>query len=483
MFVLRPAFFGTGAVLALLALAMGLPAVVDFAHGDPDWRIFAASACVTLFTGLALMASNHGTRSQGYSVRQIFLLTALSWMAVCVAAALPFAFSGLHFSAVDALFEAVSGVTTTGATVLRNIDRAPPGILLWRGLLQWLGGMGFLVIALAVLPTLNIGGMQIFRLDSGDPADRPVPRAATVSMSIMGLYAGLTGLLTLLLWTAGMSRFPALLHAMSTISSGGFSTSDGSIGSWRNPAIDWVILFGMLLGGAPFIVYLQIAEQRWQTARKNRQLRLYLRLFLTASLILALWLIIEQNAKPLVAIRHAAFTAASVMTGSGFATLDWAQWSGVPMAVLFFLTFVGGCAGSTSGGIKIFRFQILYANARIQMSRLLHPHGVTLPQYDKRPIPDAVAESVLGFLFIYALSFVVVAMGLGMVGMDFWTSMSASASALANLGPGLTPAVGPMNGFSGLPDAAKLLLSAAMLFGRLEMFIFLALFAKGFWRA
>lgn len=483
MFDLRPVFFGIGVVLALLALAMGLPAIVDYAHSDPDWRIFTASGAVTFFLGLALMACNQGARCRVYSVRQIFLLTALGWIAVCLAAAMPFAFSTLRFSPVDALFEATSGVTTTAATVMRNIDRAPPGILLWRSLLQWLGGMGYLVIALAVLPTLNIGGMQIFRLESGDLADRTMPRAARVSMSILGLYAGLTGLVTLLLWAAGMSRFPALLHAMSTISSGGFSTSDGSIGSWHNPAIDWVILLGMLLGGAPFMVYLQLSEQRWQTARKNRQLRLYVRLFLAASLILALWLIIEQNAKPLVAIRHALFTAASFLTGSGFATLDWSRWSGVPIATLFFLTFVGGCAGSTSGGIKIFRFQILYAYARIQMSRLLHPHGVSVPQYDKRPIPDAVAESVLGFLFIYALSFVVVAMGLGLVGLDFWTSLSASASALANLGPGLTPALGPLAGFGGLPGAAKILLAAAMLFGRLEMFVFLALFAKGFWRA
>ncbi|HXP96355.1 MAG TPA: TrkH family potassium uptake protein [Telmatospirillum sp.] len=482
MFDLRPVLFGTGLVLAVLALAMGLPTLVDFVHGDADWRVFAASAAVTLFVGLALMAANYVARRDELSTRQIFLLTAAGWLAACFAAALPFAFSGLHVSGVDALFEATSGVTTTGATILRNVDHAPPGILLWRALLQWLGGMGFLVMTVAVLPVLNIGGMQIFRLDNGDLGDRVMPRAATVTMSIMGLYAGLTGTLTLLLWAAGMSRFPALLHAMSTISCGGFSTSAGSIGSWHNPAIDWVMLLGMLLGGAPFIIYMQIAEQRWQIARRNRQLRLYLIYFLIASLILALWLILEQDLKPLPALRHAAFTAASVMTGSGFATLDWGRWTGLPVAILFFLTFVGGCAGSTSGGIKIFRFQILYANARGQMNRLLHPHAVILPHYDKKPIPDTVVESVLGFLFIYALSFAVVAMGLGMVGLDFWTSLSAAASALANLGPGLTPSISPLTGFAALHDAAKILLALAMLFGRLEMFIFLALFAKGFWK-
>lgn len=483
MFDLRPVLFVTGVALSVLAVAMALPAIVDYVHGDPDWRVFSASAAVTLFLGGALAAGNHVRHRGPFSTRQIFLLTAAGWLSVCLAAALPFAFSGLHLSPIDALFEAVSGVTTTGATVLRNLDRTPPGILLWRALLEWLGGMGFLVIALVVLPALNIGGMQIFRLESGERSDAGMPRVASVAISVAGLYAGLTGILTLLLWAAGMSRFPALLHAMTVISCGGFSTADGSIGAWHDPAVDWVVLAGMLMGGAPFMVYLNLAEQRWQAARRNRQLRLYLRLFLTASLVLALWLIIERDAKPLPAIRHAAFTVASVLTGSGFATLDWGRWDGLPVALLFFLTFVGGCAGSTSGGIKIFRFQLLFANGKAQLVKLLHPRAVVVPFYDKHQIPEEVSESVLGFLFVYSLSFVAVAMGLGMVGLDLWTALSASASALANLGPGFSPAIGPLAGYGALPDPAKILLAAAMLFGRLEMFVFLALFAKGFWRA
>jgi trk system potassium uptake protein TrkH len=482
MFTLRPVLYVTGLLLALLALAMSLPALVDFVHGNTDWRVFAISGAVTLFLGGILMAGNHDGRQAQISVRQMFLLTALSWVALCIAAAQPFAFSALHLSPVDALFEATSGVTTTGATVLRHLDRMPPGILLWRALLQWMGGMGFLVVSLAVLPSLNVGGMQVFRLENGDRVDRMLPHAASVTVSIVGLYAGLTGLLTLALWAAGMSRFPALLHAMTVISCGGFSTADASVGAWRNPAVDWVVLAGMLIGGSPFMVYLNLVDQRWQAARRNRQLRLFLKIFLMATLVLGLWLIIERDAKPLPAIRHAAFTVASVLTGSGFATLDWGRWEGLPVTLLFFLTFVGGCAGSTSGGIKIFRFQILYANARTQMIKLLHPNAVVLPVYDKHQIPEEISESVLGFLFVYALSFAVVAMGLGLVGLDFWTALSASASALANLGPGFSPVIGPLAGYGALPDAAKALLAAAMLFGRLEMFVFLALFARGFWR-
>jgi trk system potassium uptake protein TrkH len=485
MMDLRPVLFAIGAFLAVLALAMGLPAIMDYVHGDPDWRVFTASAAVTLFLGAILMAGNHERRKRNLSVRQIFLLTALGWVVASVVAAQPFAFSALHLSPVDALFEAVSGVTATGATVLRGLDRMPPGILLWRALLQWLGGMGFLVVAVVVLPVLNIGGMQIFRLDSGGSGERgehPMSRSTSVAIGVVGVYAGLTGVLTLLLWVAGMSRFPALVHAMTVISCGGFSTADGSIGAWHNPGVDWVVLLGMLLGGAPFIVYLQLLEQRWQMVRKNRQLRLYLKIFLITSVAIALWLMIERDVKPLVALRHAAFTAASVMTGSGFATLDWGRWTGMPVVILFFLTFVGGCAGSTAGGIKVFRFQILAANGKAEMMRMLHPRAVVVPHYDKRPIPEPVSESVLGFLFVYAMSFVVVAMGLGLVGIDFWTALSASASALANLGPGLAPSIGPLSGYAGLPDTAKLILSSAMLFGRLEMFLFLALFTGDFWR-
>lgn len=480
MFDLRPVFFVTGVLLSVLAVAMGLPAVVDAVHDDPDWLVFTAAAGVTLFLGLALaLANRQGDRAE-FSVRQIFLLTIAGWLAASLAAAMPFAFSRLHLTPVNALFEAVSGLTTTGATVIRHLDVAPPGILLWRGLLQWLGGMGFLVMAVAILPTLGIGGMQIFRLET--MGQRMVPRVAAVAIGIIVVYSALTAVLTLLLWAAGMSRFPALVHALSTISCGGFSTSDASIGAWHDPAVDWVILAGMVMGGAPFVIYLQLARRRWKVAARNSQLRLYLNLMAAATLVIFFWLVIEQDAKPLPALRHAAFTVASVMTGTGFATLDWGTWSGVPIAVLFFLSFIGGCAGSTAGGMKIFRFQILYANARNQMIRLLQPHAVILQQYDGQPISDLVAESVLGFLFVYTFSFAVVSLALGFIGLDFWSAISAAVSALANLGPGLTAAVGPLAGYETLPEPAKWVLAASMLFGRLEMFIPLTLCARAFWR-
>jgi trk system potassium uptake protein TrkH len=310
-----------------------------------------------------------------------------------------------------------------------------------------------------------------------------IPRVARLTAHTVAVYTVLTALLGVALRLAGMNGFAAVLHAMTSISCGGFSTADGSIGSWHKPAIEWTVLVGMVIGGGPFVIYLQIVRGRWRTALRNSQWRSYLALLLGAAIAMTAWLIIAGgDAKPWRAFRLGLFTAASVMTGTGFAVRDWTGWGGLPRTLLFFLAFIGGCAGSTSGGIKVFRFQVLYATARVQLIGLLRPRAVLLPHYERKPVPDMVAESVLGFLFVYTLSFALLAMALGMVGLDFLSSLSASAAALGNLGPGLTPAIGPMGSYAAVPDAAKLLLAAAMLFGRLEMFLVLALFAKDFWR-
>ena len=477
----RPVFFVTGLVLTLIALVMCVPAAVDAVHDNADWLVFLASAAVTLVVGLALVVGNR-VRRLDFSVRQIFLLTAVAWFAVSVVAPLPFIFSGMHMSVTDAVFEAVSGITTTGSTVIRHLDSLPPGILLWRALLQWLGGLAFLLMALFILPALNIGGMQMFRLETIGLGDKSTHRAIKMAMRLVGVYCSLTVLLTLLLSIAGMSRFHALLHAMSSISCGGFSTSDLSVWGWHKPAVDWVVLLGMLLGGAPFVIYLHALDHKWRSILRNTQLRWYLSIFLVASVSIGVWLLMVKGVKPLPSLRHGAFIAASVMTGTGYTTLDYGNWRGFPVVILFFLTFIGGCAGSTAGGIKIFRVQILFASARVHVVRLLQPHAVLLPNYERKPIPDSIRESVLGFLFLFVMSFAILAMCLAMLGLDFMSAISTSVSALANLGPGLSPSVGPLAGYGALPDAAKWLLSAAMLFGRLEMFVVLAVFSSNFWR-
>lgn len=479
MIDLRPVLMYTGLALALLAAAMVVPAAVDAVHGGPDGLTFAGSAAATLLLGLGLMAANQGKRGGGLTVRQLFLLTVSCWFSVALAAALPLGFSSLHLSMVDAVFEAVSGVTTTGATVLRGLDQASPGVLIWRSLLQWLGGIGTLVTVVVVLPALNIGGMELFRLETS--CEGALPRAAKVMLGLLGIYGGITAALTLLLWAAGMSRFPALLHAMSTISCGGFSTSDGSVGHWHKPNVEWVVLVGMVLGGAPFLVYLQMAQRRWAAVLRNSQLRWYLGIMLVSALSIAGWLLFTQGAKPLPALRHGLFAAASVMTGTGYASLDFGGWRGLPVVILFILMFIGGSAGSMSGGVKVFRFQVLFANARVQLVRMLRPHTVLQPRYERLPITDSVAMSVLGFLFVYMFSFAVLSMLLGMLGLEFMPAVSSAAAALGNVGPGLSPSIGPLAGYGDLPDAAKWLLTAAMLLGRLEIFTILILMTRSFW--
>jgi len=478
----RPVLWGIGLLLAAFAPVMTLPALADWLVNDADWQVYLASSIATLFAGLVLALGNLQHRSRQFSVRQIILLAVAGWLALMVAAAFPFGFAAPHLSAADAVFEATAGITATGATVLRHLDSAAPGLLLWRALLQWMGGIGILTVSIAVLPQLNIGGMQLYRLETARLDDRLAPRALRMLGGVLAVYAGLTVILLLLLWVAGMPLFPALLHALSTISCGGFSSSDASVGHWRNAGIDWVILIGMLLGGAPFIVHWQILRRQWREVGRNSQVKAYLGAIVLASLAIAWWLVARQNAKPLPALRHSLFAVTSVITGTGYATLDWSRWTGFPLAMLFLLTFVGGCAGSTAGGIKIFRVQVLFANARLQFRRMLHPNAVLVPRFEGRTVPEAAAESVLGFLFVYVLSFALLALALAMVGMGFIPSLAAAAAGLANLGAGISPEVGPLAGFDPLPEAAKWLLSGAMLFGRLELFLLLALFSRDFWR-
>lgn len=479
---LRPVLWGVGLLLAAFAPMMALAGLADWLGGGPDGAVFLASATFCLFAGLVCALGNLSHRDRVFSARQVVLLAVFGWVALAVAGATPFAFGRLHLSAADAWFEATAGITATGATVLRHLDGASPGLLLWRALLQWMGGIGVLAVGTTVLPQLNIGGMQLYRFETARLDDRLAPRALRMLAGILAVYVGLTVLLLVLLRIAGMDWFPSLLHAMSTISCGGFSTSDTSVGHWRNPGVDWVILIGMLLGGAPFVVHWQVVRRQWREVAGDSQLKGYLAAIVLASLAIAVWLVFQRNEKPLPALRHSLFAVTSVMTGTGYATRDWSRWDGFPLAMLFLLTFIGGCAGSTAGGIKVFRVQVLFANARLQFRRMLHPHAVLVPRFEGRTVSEEAAESVLGFLFVYILSFALLAMALALVGLGFPEALGAAASALANLGPAISPDLGPLSGFAPLPDAAKWLLSGAMLFGRLELFLLLALFSRDFWQ-
>ena len=477
----RPVLFVVGILLITLSLAMVLPAIADGVTANPHWRVFLAASAFTLFIGTCLVLSNK-TREPRLTVRQAFVLTTVSWIVVAAFAALPFAFSDLNLSYADAYFEAMSGLTTTGSTVIVGLDEAPPGILLWRALLQWLGGIGIIVTAIAILPMLRVGGMQLFHTESSDSSEKVLPRAAQLAGAIGMIYLGLTISNGIAYWAAGMTPFEAVCHSMTTIATGGFSTSDDSLGHFNNDAIEGIATVYMVLGSLPFVLYLQAARGGWGALARDTQVRWFFGLILFALLSLAGWQMVANEAAVTDAFREAAFNGISILTGTGYSTADFSAWGTFALPVFTLLMFIGGCTGATTGGVKVFRIQVLASTSLLQIRQLIQPHGVFISKFNRRPIPESVPPAVMGFFFLFVVSFGLIAMGLALMGLDYVTSISGAATAIANVGPGLGETIGPSGTFQPLPEPAKWLLSAAMLLGRLELFTVLVLFVPRFWR-
>jgi len=478
---LRPVGFVIGLLLAMLALVMLVPSVVDWANDGPDWPGFLAAAGLTAFLAGALILATRGD-AVVLDLRQAFLLTCLAWLAVAACSALPFTLAATPLPYADAFFEAMSGLTTTGSTVITTLDRTGAGILIWRSLLHFIGGVGIIVLAVAVLPFLRIGGMQLFRLESSDKSDKVLPRATQIAAGIAIVYALLTALCALAFWCGGMSGFDAVAHAMGTLATGGFSNYDASFAQFDSWLLEAICTVFMLCGGLTLTLFLRVARRQARTVLRDRQIRVYLAVFAATSAAIALWLILVERRDMIFALRHAPFTVASVMTTTGFASTDWGLWGPFPLVLIFLLTFVGGCSGSTSGGIKIFRFQVLVAVGHAQLRRALQPSAVWLPKYNDRPIADSVAQSVLAFVAMYMFSWAATALLLGLCGLDLVTALTGAATALGNVGPGLGDVIGPAGTFAPLPSSAKWVLSGAMLLGRLELVTVLVLFSGAFWR-
>ncbi|MBT5309285.1 MAG: TrkH family potassium uptake protein, partial [Rhodospirillaceae bacterium] len=348
--------------------------------------------------------------------------------------------------------------------------------------LQWLGGIGIIVMAIAVFPMLRVGGMQLFRMESSEQTEKALPRTAQIASSIGVIYLVMTFLCASAYWLAGMNGMEAVAHSMTTIATGGFSTSDGSIGHFDSELIDVIATFGMILGSLPFILYLKTVQGSYTAIWNDSQVQWFISIVGLAVLSVTFWLWLSGGLQPLQALRYASFNVVSVISGTGYATSDYSLWGSFAIPVFFFIMFIGGCAGSTTCGIKIFRFQVLYAAARTQIHHLLQPHGVFIPYYNRRPISDEIIVSVLSFFFVFGISFALLAMGLGMLGLDYLTAISSAATAISNVGPALGPLVGPAGTFQPLPDAAKWLLTGGMLLGRLELFTVIVLFTRSFWR-
>ena len=476
-----PIIYLIGMLLCILSLFMMIPAFVDWLYGNNDWPAFVGASLLTLFVGAILYLSNRDSTTEHLELRQAFLLTNSAWISIALFGSLPFLLSEIDMSFTDAIFESTSGITTTGATVINNLEATSHGILIWRALLQWLGGVGIIVMALAVLPMLSIGGMQLFKTESYETPDKVVPKAASFAAGISIVYITLTVIWALMLWFAGMPLFDSIAHAMTTLATGGYSTRSDSLAAFNSPSIEIIVIFGMIVGSLPFVHYLAITKKGLKNLFKDDQVKLFLTLIVFVVLIVSIYL--NLNDVPfLEALRLASFNVISIITGTGFGTSDFNNWGGFPTTILLILMFIGGCAGSTTCGLRMARIQVLVANAKAQISKLIRPHAVVVSYYNQKPIPENVAESVMGFFFLYIISFAVIACLLGGLGLDLITAISGAASAIGNVGPGLGDIIGPSGTYQSIPELGKLFLCVGMILGRLEIFAILVMFSPLFWK-
>lgn len=416
------------------------------------------------------------------SARQAILMTTGAWAALAGLGSLPLYWSGVTPSYTDALFESMSGITTTGATVISGLDTLPSGILLWRAMLQWLGGLGIVVMAVAVLPMLQIGGMQLFKAEAFDTPEKILPRATQISGSMSLIYLVLTFACALLYSAFGMELGDGVMHAMTTVATGGFSTKDGSIGHYGSAWIELTGITFMLLGSVPFILYVQLAQGRSGPLFRDSQVRTFL--VTLAFLILIIWLYrsAASDGSSGRSLLDAAFNTISILTGTGYASTNYETWGPFATVFFFIIMFIGGCAGSTSCGIKIFRFQVLFQEFRQNINMVIFPNGVFIKKFNGRPIEETVAAAVMSFFFLYLASVVILAALLSATGLDYLTALSGAGTAISNVGPGLGDIIGPDGNFQSLSHPAKWLLTAGMLLGRLELFTVLILFLPVFWR-
>ncbi len=482
MFDLRPVGYVIGLLVAALGATMVFPLLTDLVDGNGQWPVFLESAAITAVTGGLLALACANSVGERLSVQQLFLLAAGVWAVLPVFGAIPFMLGATQSSFADAYFEAMSGLTTTGSTVLSGLDDLPRGLLFWRSMLQWFGGIGIIIVAMVFLPELRVGGMQIFRSEAFETGEKVLPRAAEIAARISGIYIGLTFANVIAYLMAGMSGFDAVNHAMTTMSTGGFSTYDASFGTFQGPA-EYVAAVFMVLASLPFVRYVQFVTGTAKPLLRDTQVHAFIATMSVLILLLTLYRIFINLDHPESSFREAVFNVTSIMTGTGFASVDYQLWGGFPVVVFFFLGLIGGCAGSTCCSVKIFRYQILLSAIRSQIRRIHSPHAVARPHYDGRPVGEEVLSSVMVFFVAFILTLGIVTVLLSMTGLDFVTSVSGAATAVANIGPGLGDVIGPSGNFSSLSDTAKWILSFTMLAGRLELMVVFVLFTPRFWRA
>ncbi|KUP94278.1 TrkH family potassium uptake protein [Tritonibacter horizontis] len=482
MLDLRPVGYVIGLLVVILGGTMVFPLLLDLYDGKGEWPVFLESAILCLLAGGLLALSCANGVGRGLTIRQTFLLTTMVWVALPFFGAIPLILGATQLSFTDAFFEAMSGLTTTGSTVISGLDELPRGLLLWRGILQWLGGIGIIVVAMVFLPELRVGGMQIFKSEAFDTMGKILPRAQEIAKQITVIYLVLTLVCALVYTVLGMGLFDAVVHAMTTMSTGGFSNYDASFGTFSGPA-EYASAFFMVAAALPFVRYVQMVNGEALPLVRDSQVRTFLATIAVLVVVTAGVLVTVFPHHPEQAVREALFNIISIMSGTGYASVDYMQWGPFLIMIFFFIGLIGGCAGSTACSVKIFRYQLLFASVRVQVQRIRSPHGVFIPRYEGRAVTPDVLSSVISFFMFFVITMGIVAWALALTGLDFITAISGAATAVANIGPGLGDIIGPAGNFAPLNDTAKWILAIAMLIGRLELMAVYAILTVRFWRS
>ena len=477
----KTVFFTLGALQIILGLSMIVPIMAQFIYEQVDGG-FISSGIVTVIFGVLFTLSNLD-HNKKLNLHQAFLLTALSWLSIAIFGSLPFIFSTIELSFTDAFFESMSGITTTGATVITNLDITPKSILLWRSIMQWLGGIGIIVMAITILPLLKVGGMQLFKMEGPLSTEKILPRTLEVATILISTYLVLTIICSLLYWFFGMSVFDSVAHSMTTLATGGFSTHNDSIGFFENPNIEITASVFIILGSIPFITYLKFIKGNKKIFLEDIQIKGLINILVISIVIMFTYLFFISNELSIFdKLRISAFNVVSILSGTGYVTDDFGLWGKFSLIFFLFLMFVGGCAGSTACGIKIFRLQMLIIFLKNQIKKLISPNSVIVVKYNNQKITDDFIKSVITFIFSFLFIFLIIALLLSLTGLDFITAISGAASSISNVGPGLGEIIGPNGNYKDIPDISKWVLSIGMLLGRLELFAILVLLFPSFWR-
>ena len=470
-----------GLLLCIESIAMLIPMIFDLYYKNDDWVQFFYSSLITFFIGIILNISFR-KKNIKLGIREAFVLTISSWVIISIFGSLPFIYSSSNLTYTDAFFESVSGITTTGSTVISNLEDLSEGILIWRSLLQWFGGIGIIVLAMAILPTLQIGGMQLLHMEHDDPYEKSIPKVNRFVLELFFLYVCLSVVCAFLYFLNGMSGFDSVIHSMTTISTGGFSNYNQSFSYFNSFQIEIVSVIFMIIGSLPFVLYLQFLRRHKKIFLKDDQIKLFFLIIFIIVLISTVWLSINQNNNFFSSFRLALFNIISILTGTGYSSSNFSNWGSFGTVIMMIIMFIGGCAGSTTGGIKIFRLQILFRGARTQIKKLTQPHAVLVMRFNGKAVNDNTYSSVMGFFFMYILLFILSAISLSFFNLDFLTAFSASASAISNVGPGIGDIIGPLGNYSTLDNGAKWILAITMVIGRLEIFTVLVLLSLNFWK-